>query len=400
MSYRFDALTGNELGKALMAFFWVAGMLIGMSRSLVFRLEDRRIAAHLRAVERLLRRRDTSGMASSLQRRRTEMLDRLADYRRRAVFPRNHSGRLLSPIFVDSDIRECAVAHLIGRDVDLVDEISGSHNLARIREMPHPALGRWQRESGLDVGELALIQPAYPESATTVAFAAVPGVVVFLVGMLGAWLSHGLRRLRFRLADISPSNRVAVFAVLTALAGLWLIGEARHAWGLPVAEAGSYAMVYVWRDVAYGVVVWALMALGVVGVVFGLATLLRRIIAATSWRVSVGNSSLFVRLERGAFLLTAACLAMVGPLVWAWTVITVTQVLSHGRLCGSGRVLLSQWLPLPHTRCLLDGQIVATSYADSAFVALALAPIVWLVARRILRARSQPSPITSHHPTR
>lgn len=122
-------------------------MLSGVTGSLILWLEDRRIAAHLNAVERLLRRRAVSGISRSLQRRRTALLDRLAGYTQRGVFPRNHSDRLSIPVFVDADGRECAVAHLMGRDDDLAGEISGSYNLARIAEIPHPALGRWQRES-------------------------------------------------------------------------------------------------------------------------------------------------------------------------------------------------------------------------------------------------------------
>lgn len=365
---------------------------MGMIGSLALWLEDRRIASHLRAVERLLRSGDTSGMSRSLKQRRAEMLDRLAGYIQREIFPRNRSGSLLTPVFVDPEGRECAVGHLIGRETKLVSEISRSHNLTRIREMPHPGLDRWQRESGLELDELALIQPGYPQTALSVAMGAVPGVMVLLVGVFGAWVSHGLRRIRFRLAGGLPNNGVVALSVLAALAGWWLIGRARGAWALPGPEAGSYAWVYAWRDVAFDVMVWVLMAFGVVGVVFGLATVLRRIISSGRlFKGSPGSNSLVESLERGTTVFTRACLALVGPLVWAWGVIIVTQLLFADRLCSSGRAILSQWLPLPHTRCVLDGQVVATSYADTLFVLLALAPLVWVVTRFLTRVQSSRS---------
>jgi len=376
----------------------VAGMLMGMGSVFAFRLDDRRIGAHLRAVERVLRRRDTRGMAPSLQRRRAEMLDRLADYTRRGAFPRNRSGRLLSSVFVDSDGRECAVAHLIGSDVDLVAEISGSHNLATIRELPHPALGRWQRESGLSAGELALIQPQYVDAAS-VAMGAVPGVLALLAGIVGARISHSGRRLRFRLSESAPSLGVLISAMVAAIAGWWLVAQARWAWALP--DVGETLMFGAWRDIAYGMVVWMLMASGVVAVIFGLATVLRRIASVSSSRSLIAGSNPVGSLQHRTIQLITACLAIIGPLVWAFAVTTIAQFLPQSVFCATGRALRSQWLPIPHTQCLLDGQVVATSYADTLLVALAIAPIVWVVVGALIQTKP-PSGLeaASHNATR
>ena len=374
------------------------GYVDGMGSVLAFRLDDRRIGAHLRAVERVLRRRDTSVMAPSLQRRRAEMLDRLADYTRRGAFPRNRSGRLLSPVFVDSDGRECAVAHLIGSDVDLVAEISGSHNLATIRELPHPALGRWQRESGLSVGELALIQPQYVDAAS-VAMSAVPGMLALLAGIVGARISHAGRVLRFRLTEPTPNLGVLISAMVAAIAGWWLAAQGRRAWALP--DVGETPMFGAWRDVAYEIVVWMLIAAGVVGVIFGLATVLRRIASVSSSRSLVADSNLVGSLQHRTIQLITACLAIIGPLVWAFAVTTIAQLLPQSVFCATGRALRSQWLPIPHRQCLLDGQVVTTSYADTLLVALAIAPIAWVVARALIQAKPPSSlEAASHNTTR
>lgn len=357
-------------------------MLIGMSRSLVFRLEDRRIAGHLRAVERLLRDRDTSGMPPELRGRRTEMLDRLAGYIRRGVYPRNSSSSFLTPVFVDSEGRNCAVAHLMSESVDSVGQISSTHNLARIREIPDPTLASWEARSGLDLDELALVQPQYA-NALNLALGAIPGMLVVMVGIAGACVSHAVRRVRFRFADTTPGPVVLVFAVVAAMAGWWLVGEARGAWALPDI-GGSYSGAL--RDVAYGMVVWVLMAAGMVGVAFGSATVLRRVVASmSSWKSPVVEGDLVGFLGRGASMVIGACLAMIGPLVWAWAVTAVTQMISPDGICAGGRALGSQWLPLPHRRCLIDGQLSDSSYAETLFVVLALAPVVWVVARFLVR---------------
>lgn len=370
-------------------------MLIGMTGLLILWLEDRRIAGHLKAVEQLLRRRAVSGMPRSLQQRRTELLDRLAAYTRRGVYPRNDSDKLLVPVFVDADGRECAVGHLMGGYNHFVGEISGSHNLAKIEAISHPAVGSWQGESGLDLSELALIQPQYT-SAASVATGALPGVIVVLAGIVGAWVSHAVRRTRFRLAEATPNLAVMISAVVAAVAGWWLMGESLWAWGLPGLEGGSYFGAL--RDVAYDVVVGLIWVLGAVGIGFGLATAARYIIPmVTSWKGSLASSGSISLVQRGTSLLTTACLTIIGPVVWAFAVISVTHYLWPRGICGTGRGLRSQWLPLPHRQCILDGQVVAASYADTLFVVIALAPIVWVVARALIRTRSASSLKAASH---
>lgn len=221
-----------------------------------------------------------------------------------------------------------------------------------------------------------------------------------LAGIIGAWVSHSVRRTRFRLADTTPNLAVLISAVVVALAGWWLIGEALWAWGLPDLEAGSYSGAL--RDVAYGMVVSLILVAGIVGIGFGLATAIRRIIfLVTSWKGSVAGGKPIRFVQRGTSLLTTACLTIIGPVVWAFAVTGITHGLWPRGVCASGLGLRSQWLPLPHRQCFLDGQVVSTSYADTLFVALALAPVVWVIARTLIRVQRQPHlESTRQHPTR
>jgi len=251
--------------------------------------------------------------------------------------------------------------------------------------MPHPDLGRWQRESGLDIDELALIQPQYVD-AGYVAMASVPGMLALLAGIVGARISHAVRRLRFRFADTTPSLVGLIFAMVTAIAGWWLVAQARWAMGLPDVADGNL-LGGALRDAAYGMVVWLVMAAGALGVVFGLAMVLRRVASVSTWRSRFSGSNLDGLLNRGTSQLIRSCLAIISPLVWAYVVTTIAQSLPPSVFCAVGRPLRSQWLPLPHRECLLEGQVVATSYADALFMALALAPIVWVIARAVIRVQ-------------
>lgn len=127
------------------------------------RRELRRIRRHLHRAEIAARRADADldPLRSMV---RALLLDELAAYRARGLFPRNHVVRGLHPVFVDDVGTRCAVAHLLDASGEsaLVDDIASRRNLAYVDELAdEPGLVAWLRAAGLTLAEAAAIQPSY-----------------------------------------------------------------------------------------------------------------------------------------------------------------------------------------------------------------------------------------------
>jgi hypothetical protein len=75
--------------------------------------ERRRVRAHLRRAERSARRASTAHLDPLRRRVRALLLDELAAYRARGLFPRNITVSGFNPVFVDDVGTRCAVAHLL-----------------------------------------------------------------------------------------------------------------------------------------------------------------------------------------------------------------------------------------------------------------------------------------------
>lgn len=244
---------------------------------LVMRLEDRRVSHHLSSVERLLRSRKMGHLSMAQARRRSELLDQLAAYRRRGVFPRNKTRALLTPVFVDGDGRECAVAHLIGSSTDLVRQVVASQNLDRIEDISSREFDSWQRASGLETRELALIQPGYPEFAGSVARDALPLLLSSLIGLTAGWLLHGLRRLRYRVGEPAALVLSLFLSYVAVLSGWDLIGLGTGAMSLPNLAETSGLGLYVYKvpDLTWGLVIGVVFELGACAILGGIAVAAR-----------------------------------------------------------------------------------------------------------------------------
>jgi len=200
------------------------------------RLEDARIRLHLRKAELFLRRDQPGGLSGARQRARQTNLDLLAAYRRRGVFPRNRVQQASTPVFVDNDDRECAVAHLMLRSgqEELVERVRSGANLARVRELASPELINWAGESGLSLGDLARIQPRYPGDLDP-NFEASVRLVMFLVRTLASasalWLLVGFVHAR----DWSRRRWVLSIGALALLSVPFLFDPLRYVYlqGLP-----------------------------------------------------------------------------------------------------------------------------------------------------------------------
>lgn len=129
----------------------------------VLEQDQTRIRKHLSAVEAYLREQDTSHLDDIQQAARAENIVRLHDYWVAGVFPHNTIAGHPTPIFVDTDGRACAVAHLMIESgyQGAVGDIVGRQNLAYVNDINSPALVQWLQESGLTGQEAAWIQPGY-----------------------------------------------------------------------------------------------------------------------------------------------------------------------------------------------------------------------------------------------
>eukprot|EP00026_Physarum_polycephalum_P015101 Phypoly_transcript_15712.p1 GENE.Phypoly_transcript_15712~~Phypoly_transcript_15712.p1 ORF type:complete len:265 (+),score=34.03 Phypoly_transcript_15712:57-797(+) len=124
--------------------------------------EREKITAHLQYVENLLR----SATCASAERQKN--LDNLRQYWQEGIFPKGeHSQENISrkPNFRDSKGTLCAVGYLVQHSSyggkNLVNLITQKYQFSYIKDMDLPELVEWQEKSGLNLNELAMIQPTY-----------------------------------------------------------------------------------------------------------------------------------------------------------------------------------------------------------------------------------------------
>jgi len=127
--------------------------------------EKERVTAHLEFALDKLRRKTNEPISET----RSKSLSALSEYISTGSFPHHEDATAKDrrlPCFIDSTGIPCAVAHLmqVSGHGDLAREINSRHKHSTIdqigRDM-NAKLVSWQTQSGLTVGELALIQPTY-----------------------------------------------------------------------------------------------------------------------------------------------------------------------------------------------------------------------------------------------
>jgi Secretion system C-terminal sorting domain len=125
--------------------------------------EQQLIQFHLQETEKLLRSRNLSNLSASLQKQRIKILDILNSYWKRGLFPINDMHKNRQPYFIDKQNTYCAVGYLMqqtGAD-DIAKEIKQSQNYSFLKDISHSKLLNWVTNSGLNINELAMIQPTY-----------------------------------------------------------------------------------------------------------------------------------------------------------------------------------------------------------------------------------------------
>ncbi len=132
--------------------------------------EVHRVQDHLAGAEAQLRAADLGHLSSSQRASRARVIEQLADYRERGVFPRNLDFDERTPYFIDDRGVRCAMAHLIELNggATLVAEVAATRNNAYVRELAaDPRLLAWLDAHGMTVAEAARVQPAYERAPGT-----------------------------------------------------------------------------------------------------------------------------------------------------------------------------------------------------------------------------------------
>lgn len=180
------------MGKLLQVRHWFRVK----SFALALWLDEKRVRQHLKRVERQLRADNvTITRPEQLQIVRRRNLDRLQEYWKQGVFPRNESQpnqmSRYAPRFIDHNGRLCAVAHLVvaSGHAEAAHHIANVANDAYIEEMKFPELDAWATASGLSKDELARIQPAYMCSEECIA--ALPSLIATYIASNLWWIMIG-----------------------------------------------------------------------------------------------------------------------------------------------------------------------------------------------------------------
>lgn len=154
----------SKLGMAV-GMICVAIVLVAFSPVPAAEREVRRIQSHFDSVLVELRARDVAALSSQQQARRALLVETLATYRNRALFPRNYSFAAPTPYFVDRSTGVlCAVAHLLeatGRR-DIVDRVAATDNNVWVAQLAGDTeFERWLDLNGITLKEAARIQVPY-----------------------------------------------------------------------------------------------------------------------------------------------------------------------------------------------------------------------------------------------
>ncbi|MCB0790974.1 MAG: hypothetical protein H6595_00285 [Flavobacteriales bacterium] len=141
----------------------------GGERTVHFKNEAQRIAAHLHRVRAYLYVHTPEGLSADQMQHRRRLLDDLEHYADRGLFPSNDVLPFRNPVFIDPHRTACAVGQLMieSGDAALAERIHNGNNLAYVSELTAdpryaPDIINWASHHGFTVDELAWIQPGYP----------------------------------------------------------------------------------------------------------------------------------------------------------------------------------------------------------------------------------------------
>lgn len=125
--------------------------------------ETELVQLHLLNVVAYLKTQTVGQFTTQQIKNREKYIAVLSEYAKKGEFPHNIYTSYRTPIFIDADNVHCAVGFLMKESgyEQMAQDIAASQLLAYLGEIEHPQLLAWQKESGLTLFELALIQPTY-----------------------------------------------------------------------------------------------------------------------------------------------------------------------------------------------------------------------------------------------
>lgn len=125
--------------------------------------EQELVQLHLMNVVAYLEQQPITNPDHQQQKKRRSNISILKKYTKAGVFPSNSVSSKRVPVFIDEFNVHCAVGYLLQANGfgGVAKEIAASQLLAYVEEIKHPELAAWQKNSGLTLFELALIQPTY-----------------------------------------------------------------------------------------------------------------------------------------------------------------------------------------------------------------------------------------------
>lgn len=202
--------------------------------------EAARIATHLRLVEAQLRAHAPEGLSPAAMANRSALLDHLAAYADRGLFPQNHVLPYRNPVFIDPHGTACAVGQLmiqsghraLAERIDREQELGYVHELLRSPDLGGP-IAAWAGEHGFTGDELAWIQPGYsPSTAWTAMGGGTNGPVSVMLNLSGGGV---LLAGAFTEAGGVPMQQVALYQG----AGFQALGTGVQGTILCAAELGD-----------------------------------------------------------------------------------------------------------------------------------------------------------------
>lgn len=130
-----------------------------------FQNNEQRIQLHLMLVESFLRNKNLPHLSFAQKNNRERYLQRLREYAKSGIFPKNNYHKTSTPYFVDNEGVKCAVGSLVfqsgaGELVSLIHEKSNNKYIDELQK-EYAEIGLWASENGFSIEELAWIQPSY-----------------------------------------------------------------------------------------------------------------------------------------------------------------------------------------------------------------------------------------------
>lgn len=136
---------------------------VPLENSKIFNSDKEYIQAHLNAVLSILRSNKIDHLSCTQIESRIKLIEILTTYKNVGKFPINYHCKNRIPVFIDENNTYCAVGFLLkqsGYD-NLACEIAAKDNYIWVKDISHPQLLEWQKQSGFTLEELELIQGAY-----------------------------------------------------------------------------------------------------------------------------------------------------------------------------------------------------------------------------------------------